>query len=300
MTEESGDFQQIHEVNTSSANVTESTGYLDTAESISIPSNYSNRSDSDSDSEEDEQGLVNESQSLNSRLAEWITTENVPRYASDKLLQILTECGVGGLPKSSKTLLKTGQGKITPSIVTPGEYFHYGIQTYLHKCDILKYSHNVIIDLATDGLPLFKGASKIKLRPILGSFPNTKNIQPFLIGAYVGKKDPTSSDIFFNELCQEICSIKTAGGVLVKSCSIRKPLHIRLFTCDAPAGAFVCNVKSHALISGCSKCTQKGRKSNSKSGVVLTPFLSCVQTVHLNAGNIQNITRQHTFEHLQH
>lgn len=122
-------------------------------------------------------------------MSKWIISENIPRNASDKLLKILTESNITGLPKSSQTLLKTPSLKIIPTPVLPGEYFHYGIQSYLANFEnqFLKSATNIIIDLATDGLPLFKSASSIKLWPILASFPNLKNIQPFLVGAYVQK-----------------------------------------------------------------------------------------------------------------
>lgn len=134
------------------------------------------------------------------------------------------------------------------------------------------------MDLATDGLPLFKSASQIKLWPIMGSFPNLKNIQPFLIGAHVGKKDPQSSDIFLRELCAELTEIKSLGGIFFEGNAIPKPLHIRLFTCDAPARAFICNVKSHSSKFGCSKCDQEGSKPTINSGVIYSSTISNSRT----------------------
>lgn len=107
------------------------------------------------------------------------------------------------MPKSTKTLLKTPNIKIQPILIHAGEYYHFGIEKQLLDRNI-KIDNLIVIDISTDGLPLFKNSSCLKLWPILGSLVNDKNSAPFLIGAYVGRKDPKSSDDFFKQFCTEI------------------------------------------------------------------------------------------------
>lgn len=112
---------------------------------------------------------------------------------------------------------------------------------------------SISVDIATDGLPLFKGSSRLKLWPILGSISNRRDFQPFLIGIFTGSKDTSCSDEFLKEFCQDFTNIKEKGGVLLKNATNRIPLKLRLFCCDAPAKALITNVKNHASTSGCSK-----------------------------------------------
>lgn len=76
-----------------------------------------------------ENDLYPTTSTLNNNLANWITSENIPRNPGDKLLKFLTDSGVEGLPKSTQPLLNTPGSNIIPSPIFTGEYFHYGIQT---------------------------------------------------------------------------------------------------------------------------------------------------------------------------
>lgn len=78
---------------------------------------------------------------------------------------------------------------------------------------------NIIIDVATDGTPIFlRIQGLLKLCTILGSLSKNIDNEPFLIGAYGGNKDPKFSDNLLTEFCEEVNYPKSfSGGVLIKN-----------------------------------------------------------------------------------
>lgn len=96
-----------------------------------------------------------------------------------------------------------------------------------------------------DGLPLFK-SSNHQFWPILGRVENIPSKAPFVIGIFSGTSKPTSLADCFHDFINEVNEIKESG-VVVSS-----------VICDAPAKAFIKNVKQYSGYFGCDKCTQEG------------------------------------------
>lgn len=204
-------------------------------------------------------------------LGHWIVKNNISQTASNELLSILRNNKIRNLPQDVRTLLSTPRVKMITRTVLPGEYYHFGIQETIQKyqCPFLEQHESVEIDIGIDGLPLFKGSSQLKLWPIMGAFVNQKNFRPFLIGCYVGYKQPQSSSQYLSDFVDEVKNLKQ-NGILVNRSQLPKAFKIRVFSCDAPARSFLTEVMGHASINGCSKCVQKGIKYSNASVVYAT------------------------------
>lgn len=98
------------------------------------------------------------------------------------------------IPISVATLLGR-KCELVKRTVSPGSYFHLGIEQNLRKIDeqlIGQKIDTIILDIGIDGLPLYK-SSDVGLWPLLGRVVNMSNIKVVLIGCYVGKK-PSNID----------------------------------------------------------------------------------------------------------
>jgi hypothetical protein len=92
-----------------------------------------------------------------------------------------------------------------------------------------------------DGLPLFK-SSKVQFWPILGKIIQPVETRVFVIGLFSGTEKPKDVDEFLHDFVDEMKTIADSG-ICVNSSVY--PLHLRCFICDAPARAFVKQVKGH-------------------------------------------------------
>lgn len=160
------------------------------------------------------------------------------------------------IPKSVATLIGK-QDTVVKRTVTPGTYFHIGVENNLMKIvDVIKTDNikEIILDIGIDGLPVFKSSNR-GLWPILGRIVNMSQINVFLIGCYVGEKKPNDVDLYLHDLIYDIKNINE-NGFFVDGCKTK--VSIRSFVCDTPARSYVCGIKGHNAINGCSKCDQKG------------------------------------------
>lgn len=196
-------------------------------------------------------------------LARLISQSKVSRDFTDKLLSVLKKNRVENLPTSSKTLMKTPHSKMIPKPMLPGEYIHFGIQNHFLNNNLMFLRNNdeISIDIGIDGLKVFNSSS-LCLWPILGAIVDKPNVSPFLIGCYCGYKQPSCSDLLLKDFADEVNKLHKEGILIDKNIP-KKRFKVRLFSCDAPARAFVTGVKYHQAFDGCSKCSQRGvRRSN--------------------------------------
>ncbi|XP_029341008.1 uncharacterized protein LOC115033119 [Acyrthosiphon pisum] len=143
-------------------------------------------------------------------------------------------------------------------IVHPGLYWHNGLK----KC-LVKYltvinqqeneSNQLDLIINIDGLPISK-SSNSQFWPILGSIFKTNYV--FQIGLYNGyNKKPSDIhqylDDFISETNQLIGSGLTYKGQQYNVC-------VKIVCADAPAKAYIMNVKHHSGYSSCSKCDVEG------------------------------------------
>ncbi|XP_011705047.1 PREDICTED: uncharacterized protein LOC105460303, partial [Wasmannia auropunctata] len=129
-----------------------------------------------------------------------------PRYLTEVELNL-------HFSKHARTLLQTPR-KAETIPMAHGRYVHFGIAKGLRH--IIETSGTTCIpkeihlSFNIDGLPLI-GSSKNQLWPILGSFRNLKNKEPFIIGAFHGYKKPPGAEEFLKYFVEEAESLIENG-----------------------------------------------------------------------------------------
>lgn len=77
----------------------------------------------------------------------------------------------------------------------------------------------------------------------------------FVAGIYHGEGKPKDVNVFLSAFRDEIVAIKS-NGIFFQGHTIR--VAINGMSCDAPATAFILNIKKHNAFNGSHKCTTKG------------------------------------------
>lgn len=125
----------------------------------------------------------------------WLIGHRNTMEELDKLWPILIERGGLNIPYTMRTLWHSSRTKVVTSVVPPGEYCHVGIQNSILNYTGLEDIHEIKIDIGIDGMSVYK-SSKFCLWPILGALTNRRDLQPFIIGVFGGKKSPHNIDEF--------------------------------------------------------------------------------------------------------
>jgi len=111
----------------------------------------------------------------------------------------------------------------------------------------------LLFQLNIDGVPLFK-SSNGQFWPILGKLVTPSLGQPFVIGIFYGESKPKDLE-FLNEFVEDYKRVMEQGiqydGITLR-CSVSAVIS------DAPARAFIKNVKGHTSYSACERCVQSG------------------------------------------
>lgn len=142
--------------------------------------------------------------------------------------------------------------------MTPGFYWHYGLRRSLidfieeNSAMFLKFDNSIFLSINVDGLPLSK-SSNSALWPILGCLIDYSIV--FLIGAYHGNKKPNDAALFLQDFVTEAIEIIRDGLTYKEK---RYTVIIKQIICDAPAKAFILNVKAFSGYSSCTKCCVEG------------------------------------------
>jgi hypothetical protein len=211
---------------------------------------------SDSDvAVECEDGIITES-SMGEKLAEWAVKHNITHRALGDLLALLQSYHPG-LPKDPRTLMATPRNySIRHMENNDGQYYHFGIVNGIKSLNHLKYVSflpEILLQLNFDGLPLFK-SSACELWPVLCLIKNLQ-FEPFVVGLYCGKKKPSSLNDYLKEFVEELQFV-LKSGLEFENCHYT--VKLQCFVGDAPARAFIKNVKGHSGYFGCDKCIQEG------------------------------------------
>lgn len=205
-------------------------------------------------------------ESVSDKLAKWAVLHSISLSALDDILKILKPYHKD-LPATAKSLLKTPSSYEIRKLGDNEQYYHFGINNgvanlinanegllqLVFTCDCLTLQFNI------DGLPLFKSSS-CELWPILCMIKELSN-QVFIVGLYCGRKKPSSLDSYLKDFVDEIQQLVSNGIMLNETCY---PVKMTSFVCDAPARAYLKNVKSHTGYFGCDKCKVEGEHINNK------------------------------------
>lgn len=138
-----------------------------------------------------------------SELRMWQVKNRVTHKALNELLGTMRKHYGDHFPKSAQTLLRTPRDRAIPTTVLPGQYYHFGLEVGLlsYPHNILRDFKSIVIDIGTDVFQM-ANSSKTVGWPIFGSIVDT-DLDPILIGLYIGKKKPNSIDTFMLPFCEE-------------------------------------------------------------------------------------------------
>jgi len=222
---------------------------LDSVDSISdegLCNVVSSDSETESDSEEN-------TSNLRESLASWASKHNQSKYCIDELLNILGP-HFNDLPKDSRTLLRTPK---TIDVIEKcgGKYINFtlkqGIMNILsHKSQ--NFPDNILmLNFNIDGIPLFKSTGT-QFWPILCSL---ENYTPFIVSIYYGNAKPNSIEEYLEDFVTELNELQEVGLLFEDRTFTVK---VNAFICDAPARAFLKNIKGHSGYDSCERCQIHG------------------------------------------
>nr|CAI5866941.1 unnamed protein product [Callosobruchus analis] len=197
--------------------------------------------------------------SLSVQLRECFVQHNVSQSCINDLLGILRSHG-HALPKDARTFMHTPkQNEIKTFPLCGGHYIHFGLAVGIQH-HILKYQveqTELLLNINIDGLPISKSSGS-QFWPILGDIlvsNQYNNFPPFMIGLFHGLSKPGSANEFLKLFVEEYKSLHSSGLVLGEKTYLLK---LNCIISDAPAKAFIQNVKNHTGYFGCCKCICEG------------------------------------------
>jgi hypothetical protein len=189
----------------------------------------------------------------------WALIRRIPLVALTELLHTLVKYG-SDLPLDSRTLLGTPTSILQLINVSPGQYYHHGIEEPIKtRLELIDSAGGDSIPselkcyINIDGLPLCKSNSNC-FWPIQILIPSLKNFL-FVCGIYYGPKKPENFNIFLKPFTTEMQSIDETG-VVVRGRTFQ--LKINGFVCDAPCKPEASAIDPFNGKYGCGKCTTVG------------------------------------------
>ena len=208
-------------------------------------------------------------------LQQWAIDHNIKHTALNSLLKIIkSHYAEEKLPDDARTLLQTPRN-ITLLPMGEGSFHYFGFEDGLvlaisqfkaMKRDEL--SSEMKLDINIDGLPVGK-SSNFQFWPILCSIYSL-NSTPFPIAIFLGKSKPPLQE-YFKDFIRDLNRITTDGITVHDK---KYTFSLRALLCDAPARAYVKQIKGHGGYYACEKCVTKGiYKNSSMSYPVVTDTL---------------------------
>ena len=172
------------------------------------------------------------------------------------------------LPKDCRTLMRTTR-KSNSITIAGGDYIHLGLVDAIEKAigdRIVDSSKALVLQLAIDGISPFRSSRK-QLWPILGRLVEPLS-SVFLIGVFCGLSKPKNINQFLTPLVNDLKQAQS-NGILLTTQNITVGVILDSIICDAPARAWIKQVKSHSGYSCCDRCTIVGVHNGHK---VIFPY----------------------------
>ncbi|KAL2082539.1 hypothetical protein ACEWY4_022357 [Coilia grayii] len=141
-----------------------------------------------------------------------------------------------------------------------------GIMTRMQDSPTIALRQTIHLQINVDGMPLFKSSNK-QFWPILALIEEDPERMPFTVALYCGHSKPTNTYDYLSDFVEEMSVILEEGFTFN---STSHSIVISAFICDAPARAFLKNIKSHNSYYGCERCDQEGVWSNGRMNYPLT------------------------------
>lgn len=144
-------------------------------------------------------------------ICRWVISRNIGQNALDDLLQILRRRLLPHLPKSAKTLLRTGAAayNIQPMAAANGtmeEFVYFRIARGLEACVLegLHVNNGVSIQVNVDGVKLFNSSTKQFLPVLCKVFCNPDIYQLFIVALYSEDAKPLNPEEFLHDFIEEV------------------------------------------------------------------------------------------------
>lgn len=195
---------------------------------------------------------------LADELRKCFNANNISQKCITNLLDILRRHGHQDLPVDARSLMRTPRCTKNKLVnFVHGQYVHFGLEQGIEDT-VLRYNCNdteLSFNINVDGLPISKSSGS-QFWPILGDLLiQDKHTEPFVIGVFHGLKKPGNPNEFLKYFVDEYLHLKITG-----ICIQNKMYSIKLnnIICDAPARAYILNIKHHSGYSGCTKCICEG------------------------------------------
>lgn len=170
------------------------------------------------------------------------------------------------IPRDARSLLKTKRSSNITSTIskknTIAQYTYFGIKKQLLSLlgnesvfSEIKETFTFRLIFNIDGIPVAKSSNK-QFWPILCKvILKNCTVSPFPIKIYYGDSKPNSLADYLHDFVNELNNILECG-LLYDGNHFK--IRVICFTCDAPARAFLKNIKGHTGFNGCERCTEKG------------------------------------------
>lgn len=218
--------------------------------------------DNESDGESDDDGdnpAHGIPVSLRVQLAEWASKYKLSHAALRSLLAILICFLPGLLPKDHRKLLQTGSvARCDIKNLAGGQYHYFGIQKQLsslvERVSSVRDSCCLNLQFNVDGLPLFKSSGGT-FWPILCKVLHHDTPTPFVVALFYGLTKPNNLDEYLGDFVKEMLELIENGFEFANQ---RFQVVLSSIVCDAPARAFLKNIKPHMAYFGCEKCITEG------------------------------------------
>ncbi|KAG1690732.1 hypothetical protein GQR58_007598 [Nymphon striatum] len=141
--------------------------------------------------------------------------------------------------------------------IAGGCYYHFVIEKWVKTMIFTGNVEEVSIQVNIDGLPLFK-SSGAQFWPILGKLVRPQISKPFIIGLFSGVSKPSNLFEYLEHLVTELDNLFLNGILISETAEDRVVLSLSCVICDAPAKAYIKQIKGHSGYSGCDQCSQDG------------------------------------------
>lgn len=196
---------------------------------------------------------------ITSQITNWANKNAISLNAMSELFKILKKYHPQ-LPSDPRTLLKT-QTQYMLKEMCGGLYYHFGVVCHVKEKVEDSFSNGFYdidtklkLQLNIDGLPLFKSTND-QFWPILGRIENLPDSRPFIIGLFYGESKPSNVNQYLEQFIEEFRELERNGLEVDEE---RFSISISSVICDAPAKAFIKNIKQFSGYYGCDKCVQPG------------------------------------------
>ena len=185
------------------------------------------------------------------------------------------------------------------TVMYGGRYIYIGsergIRERLLADPVFSKSQDVILlHINVDGIP-FANKAKRHLWPILVQF---STFPPVTVAVYDGDGKPDDLGSFICPFLEELDKLESDGVQIMTEDGERViAVQTRCWTCDAPARAWLKNVKGHGGYSACDKCTMPGVRSGRRTVHDRVQYRKAVKRNDEDFQNMKYYARNDKFTH---